>query len=132
MATRDVRVEQERVEAIHQAVNRFQAVAPVKPGMVGMMLRRDEERVKIGGVAENSPAGRAGLKAGDGLLAVNGTNISSMSFNEMMQMITGDEGTQVVLEIDDGQPNGRRNVVLTREKVNLSEIREPASPNVVN
>jgi C-terminal processing protease CtpA/Prc len=50
-----------------------------------------------------------------------------MPFPQVMQAVRGDEGTQVTLEVDDGTPGGRRQVALTRERVDLHFIKVPAN-----
>jgi membrane-associated protease RseP (regulator of RpoE activity) len=108
----------------------IEAVRPeliqIKPGMIGAMFIAKNERPMVRAVAENSPAGRAGIKPGDFILSVDGTNVSEMTFTQVMQAVRGDVGTDVILEIDDGTQNGRRQVRLTRESVKLQDIKVPS------
>ena len=120
---------QERAQVLGEAATRTPEAIPIKPGMIGVMFTATNNQPMVRAVGDNSPAGRAGIKPGDLILSVDGTNVSTMTFAQVMQAIRGDEGTQVVLEIDDGTPNGRRLVTLLREKVNAQDIKVPASPN---
>jgi len=96
--------------------------------MIGTMFVLSSNNLPmVRGVSENSPAGRAGIKPGDVILSVDGTNALAMTFAEVAQAIRGDEGTQVILEIEDGASGGRRQVTLTRERMDLHDIKVPAS-----
>ncbi|WP_336248669.1 S41 family peptidase [Stomatohabitans albus] len=67
---------------------------------IGVFLERTEVGMLITGVIPNSPAETAGLKAGEYIVAVNGTRLrSTMPFEEMVGLITGEEGTEVSLLI---------------------------------
>jgi len=106
---------------------------PVKPGMIGAMFVLSSNNVPVvRGVSSNSPAGRAGIKPGDVILSVDGTNVLGLPLAQVVQAVRGDEGTQVTLEVDDGTPGGRRQVVLTRERVNLNFIKVPANGSGAN
>jgi C-terminal processing protease CtpA/Prc len=120
---------QERAQAASETIRGTLEAIQIKPGMIGAMFTATGNQPMVRAVGDNSPAGRAGIKPGDVVLSVDGTNVSEMTFAQVMQAIRGDEGTQVILEIDDGTPNGRRQVTLVREKVSLQDIRVPAGRN---
>jgi C-terminal processing protease CtpA/Prc len=99
---------------------------PVKLGMIGaMFVLSSNNLAMVRGVSSNSPAGRAGIKPGDVILSVDGTNVFGMPLSQVIQAVRGDEGTQVALEVDDGTPGGRRQVLLTRERVDPDLIKVP-------
>ena len=49
---------------------------------------------------EGSPAWREGLKAGDRLLAIDGTSTENTSIHRLVEKLTGDSGTTVRLRVD--------------------------------
>ncbi|MBI4844113.1 MAG: RIP metalloprotease RseP [Nitrospirae bacterium] len=55
---------------------------------------------RIEGVIENSPAMKGGLRAGDSVLAVNGSPVSD--WNDMAKLISGNPGKEILLEIRRG------------------------------
>ena len=54
---------------------------------LGVEIGNDNEHIYILGVISNSPASRAGLKAGDIIIGVNGVDVSSYSSNELSNFI---------------------------------------------
>ncbi len=56
-------------------------------------------QVIIVNVIEDTPASRISLKEKDVITAVNGTSIEGMALDQVVAMIKGEEGTEVVLKI---------------------------------
>lgn len=54
---------------------------------------------KISGVIDGAPAQEAGLRANDIIYEVDGTSTYGLSLNEVVALIKGEEGTQVMLTI---------------------------------
>ncbi|MGC8634353.1 MAG: S41 family peptidase [Candidatus Limnocylindrales bacterium] len=59
-------------------------------------------RVVIVEVIENAPAARAGLRAGDAILEVDGKSVSGMTTDQVVGAIRGPRGTTVALRIGRG------------------------------
>jgi carboxyl-terminal processing protease len=66
---------------------------------VGIVIEDRAGQPVITEVLENSPAGEAGLRAGDVIVAVDGTPVAGLSLEQVSQLIRGAEGTQVVLTV---------------------------------
>lgn len=64
---------------------------------------------------KNSPAEKAGIKAGDAIVKVNDTVVTDMPVDQVVQRIRGDVGTTVKLVLSRG--GERKDVTVTREKV---------------
>jgi len=71
---------------------------------------------------ENSPALKAGLKSGDRIVSINGKLTKGMTVENASNLIRGDVGTKVSLEIrrDQGQPFV---VSITRARIELATVR---------
>lgn len=69
----------------------------------------------------NSPATAAGIQAGDRILAINGRSTQGMSVNDASELIRGQVGTSVVLEI---QRSGETpfEVSITRARIELPTV----------
>ncbi|MDO4799010.1 MAG: S41 family peptidase [Bacillota bacterium] len=67
---------------------------------IGAYIGVDEsKRIRIDGVIESTPAERVGLKAGDIVVAIDGTLTEGMSVDQVVTRIRGDKGTIVTLRI---------------------------------
>ena len=58
-----------------------------------------DEYCVISGVIENTPAQEANLRADDIIYMVDGVDVSGMDITEVVSLIKGEEGTQVVLTL---------------------------------
>lgn len=68
---------------------------------VGMAISvsRDGQGLDITQVEDEGPAQKAGVLAGDRLVAVDGTDIRGMALSEVGQLLKGEEGTSVALTL---------------------------------
>lgn len=71
---------------------------------IGVYVQQDAttKDIKIISTIDNAPAQKAGIKAGDIIIAVNGTNVVGKEFSTVQPMIEGTAGTQVTLTIKRG------------------------------
>lgn len=89
---------------------------------IGIYMVADEEsgRVVVYYPIPESPAERAGLKAGDFIISVNGTEYTYEDFENISDYIKGEEGTTVDLVVE---RNGERlSFSIVREKINTNPI----------
>lgn len=90
---------------------------------IGVQISRRDGRLLVVSPLENTPAMRAGLKAGDIIAEVEGTNTDTWSLNRAVQEITGPRGTQVKLSIErPGEPD-LIDYAITRDKIEIESIR---------
>lgn len=84
-------------------------------GGVGLVLSQEEGLAVIREVFPGTPAGQAGLRPGDIIVAVDGVPVRGLSLDEVVRLIRGLPGTGVKLEV---QREGRLLVhSLVREEV---------------
>jgi len=87
---------------------------------IGTVIDSFEDEFIIIAVIKNSPADKAGLKAGDIIIEVNKQNVSGYSIKELTNNIKGIEGTTVKLKIK------REKIIKTfrikREKIVLNTV----------
>ena len=74
---------------------------------LGVTIDKDASTggMKITGVYEDSPAANAGLKAGDIILTINGTDITSMTVGDAQSVIEANTGETVQLHIQNSDGN---------------------------
>lgn len=71
---------------------------------------------------ENSPAIKAGLKAGDQILSINGESASGRSPEEVKNYMRGVPGTTVDLVVQRPGQDAELNITLTRGSVNIPNV----------
>ena len=72
---------------------------PPRPWL-GVFVSEDEDRIVVVGLAGNGPARRAGLRAGDTILAVDGESVDSLSRFYRRLWALGRAGVDVPLTLD--------------------------------
>jgi len=75
-------------------------------GGIGAVLAQTGAGITLGQVSPDNPAGRAGLRAGDRVLQIDGESTSGMSMADVLQRLRGEPGTSVwisVLRPDSGE-----------------------------
>lgn len=97
---------------------------------IGIVLDTVEENVVITGVLKDSPAQKAGLKAGDFIQKVNGESVTGKKINDVVTIIKGPAGTDVTLSIlRDG---GTTDFTIKREQLKLDSVLiESTSPTKI-
>ena len=88
---------------------------------IGAEIAIKEKIVTIIAPLPGSPAEKAGLKAGDGIFAVNGQEIVGMSIEKAARLIRGPRNTEVTLTIISGE-DLPRDVVVTRQLIELESV----------
>jgi hypothetical protein len=68
-------------------------------GGIGANLVQAPEGISIGGVFPGDPAERAGLRAGDHVVRVDGEDTEHMSVADVLQRLRGEEGTTVGVSV---------------------------------
>ncbi len=90
---------------------------------VGIQIQTDEDgSLKVVSPLEDSPAYKAGVKAGDVIAAINGKNAKGISTNQAVKNITGPPGTMVTLTIR-SQDHTSKDLVLKRETIKVASIK---------
>lgn len=91
---------------------------------IGIEIQPDPETkdLVVTSPLPDSPALRAGIKAGDCLLAVDGRSLSGISVEEAAQLLRGSPGSQVRLTIRPFESEATTELTLTRAVIRVSTI----------
>lgn len=89
---------------------------------IGVEIATKEGRVVIIAPIDQSPAQRAGLRAGDAIVKVNGEDISTWPLSKVVEKITGPAGSKVQLTLMDTKTGQTRDVTITRASIKIREI----------
>jgi carboxyl-terminal processing protease len=96
-----------------------------KYGGIGALIRKIDEYVVISEPYENYPAQKAGLLAGDKIVAVDGTQVKGKNSDDVSKMLKGQAGTSVNVLIRRPQADGTEKemtVTLVREEIKLLNV----------
>ena len=81
---------------------RFNQPSPPITGIGVTINKPANDPVEIVRVIPGTPAERAGLKAGDRIMTVDGIDVKDLTTDEVAQRVRGQEGSQVVLGVQRG------------------------------
>ena len=85
---------------------------------VGIMVEQTEDSVVVNQVFEDGPAHKAGMKAGDIILKVDGT--APEDLDDAVSRMTGEEGTEVTVTVGRG---GREiDLEMTRARIDMASV----------
>jgi len=71
---------------------------------------------------DDSPAEKAGVKAGDILVEVDGQSVVGMTLDRVVRMVRGPEGTQVTLKVIHDGENSVTEIAITRGKIQVLPV----------
>ena len=87
---------------------------------VGFTLKEVNKRPKVVSVIKNSPSEKAGIKAGDIIMSVDGKDTLGEPLDSVVLRIRGKQGTKVNLKITlNGKP---MDFTITREKIQIPDF----------
>lgn len=90
-------------------------------GGIGIVITMRDNKLTIVSPIKNTPGERAGLRAGDIITAIDGQDTAEMSQMKAVDMMRGEEGTDVTLTIDRGDEEPF-DVEITREDIEVPYV----------
>lgn len=90
---------------------------------VGMQLGFNKDnRLVVIAPLKGTPADKAGIKPGDLIIKINGTDATSMSVQEAVNIIRGEKGTEVKLEIYHEGDDKTTQVAMLRDTIVVKSV----------
>lgn len=91
-------------------------------GGIGIEIGLRNNTLTVISPIEGTPAYRAGLKAGDSILAIDQTATDDLTLDEAVNMIRGTKGSQVVLKINREEFDSPRDFSITRDTIKIPTV----------
>lgn len=88
---------------------------------IGARMSQDDQGFLVEEVFASSPAEAAGIKKGDRVLAVNGTDVTGKQLQEVTGMLRGEAGTSVTVTLR-RQGQAPFSVTVTRQQIQLPTL----------
>jgi carboxyl-terminal processing protease len=91
-------------------------------GGIGALMKKTGTKALVTEPYENSPASKAGLKAGDLIIEIDGQSIADKSIEDLSEVLKGQPNTQVELLIERPGIEGSQKLNLTREIIDIKSV----------
>ena len=100
----------------------FRFMTTGKYGGIGALIQRDSTLIEVAEPYEGSPAVKAGLKAGDRIVSVDGISLTGKNTEDVGKLLKGQPGTTVKLMILSPGATAPVEKVLIREAIKVSNV----------
>lgn len=92
-------------------------------GGLGIEVTQENGYIKVISPIDDTPAFRAGVKAGDLIIALDGQTVQGMSLNEAVEKMRGAPRSDIKLTIRREGAEGPINLTLTRDVIRIQVVR---------
>jgi carboxyl-terminal processing protease len=96
-------------------------------GGVGLIISKIDRGVEVVAPIEGTPAYRAGINAGDLIVAVDGESVVDLNMDEVLSVLRGEPGSSVTMTIIRGK-NLRFDVRVVRDMIEVPTVRQDMIP----
>lgn len=91
-------------------------------GGIGALIRKDVDYVVVSEPYQDSPSDKAGMKAGDRIIKVDGTDVKGKSVQDMSDFLKGEPGSTFEMEIERPGTESPLLLKIEREKIQLKSV----------
>ncbi|MFN3952171.1 MAG: S41 family peptidase [Thermaurantimonas sp.] len=89
-------------------------------GGIGASIRKRDDYVMVVSVYKDAPADKAGVRAGDLLLAIDGKSLKGYTDSEVSALLKGSPGTSFTLKVQRGQ--NTLDLKIVREEIQIKSV----------
>ena len=100
-------------------------------GGLGIEVSMEAGVVKVISPIDDSPASKVGVKAGDYIVKINGTQVQGKSLNEAVELMRGPVGTEIEITIRRRGVKKALTFVIVREIIKISSVKSEVKNNDV-
>ncbi|OHB76801.1 MAG: hypothetical protein A2W31_12545 [Planctomycetes bacterium RBG_16_64_10] len=104
------------------AMEQFRRSVDSHYGGIGIQVDVQQGQLMVRGSMAGAPAYRAGLRAGDQILAIDGQSTDAMRLDEAIRRIKGPPGTHVPLSVRHAGANEVEQIDLLREVIRIDTV----------
>jgi len=90
---------------------------------IGIEITSEKGMVKVIAPLDDTPAQKAGIQAGDYIIAVNGKPVIDLSANEVVRLIRGKPGTTITLSVISKNEKKPRELTITRQRIQIQSVK---------
>lgn len=91
-------------------------------GGLGLVISLDDSLIRVVQPIDDTPASRAGIKAGDHILSIDGKQVTGLKLDDVQDKLRGPAGTKVVLSIMREGTKDPFDVTLTRQIIAVEAV----------
>lgn len=95
---------------------------------IGVVLAIRGEFPAVISPIDRTPAQRAGVRAGDRLVAINGTSTKGLPLDDVVDLLRGEWRSEVAITIERGEPATPRVFRLLRDEIRVESVVGPLEP----
>ncbi|MCB1531295.1 MAG: S41 family peptidase [Alphaproteobacteria bacterium] len=99
-------------------------------GGLGIEVTMENGFVKVVSPIDDTPAFRAGVKAGDYITHIDGESVLGLGLNEAVDKMRGKVGTDINLTISREEADGPLDLTITRDIIKIRSVRSRVEGNV--
>lgn len=103
-------------------VEDFRFMTTGQYGGIGALILQHGEDVIISEPYQGTAADKAGLKAGDKIIAIDGKNVSDKSSSNVSELMKGEPGTELAITVERFGENKAITKKIIREKVSIPSV----------
>ena len=99
-------------------------------GGLGIEVTQEDSNIKVVTPIDDTPASKAGILAGDLIVAIDGDEVSGMTLNQAVDKMRGGVGTSVTLKIQRAKEKDQREFKLMRAVITIKSVKSEDKDDV--